>query len=66
MPPRVLAQPEIISLIYPENAASIRVALLGEQLAGRVEIIGRSALLYRIAREEWVPGSAGSTKEAME
>jgi len=62
-----LVQPEIISLIYPENAASIRVALrLGEQPAGRVEIVGRSALLYRIARAQWVPGSPGSTKEAIE
>jgi len=52
-------QPEVISLIYPENAASIRVALrLGEQLAGQVELMGRSALVYRIARAQWVPGRA--------
>jgi|SRR6267142_6278775 len=46
---------QVISLIYPENAASIRVAQrLGEELAGRVEITGRSAQVYRIARARWV------------
>ncbi len=51
-----LDQPAVISLIYPENAASIRVAQrLGEHLAGRVDVMGRSALLYRIARRNGSP-----------
>jgi RimJ/RimL family protein N-acetyltransferase len=49
-----LGQPHVISLIHPENAASIRVALrLGECLVGPIEVMGKSALLYRIAREAW-------------
>jgi RimJ/RimL family protein N-acetyltransferase len=50
-----LEQPEVISLIQPENAASIRVAQrLGERLAGRLDVMGQPALLYRITRAEWV------------
>jgi len=49
-----LAQPHVISLIQPENAASIRVAeRLGERLVDSVEVMGKSALVYRITREEW-------------
>lgn len=49
-----LRQPHVISLIHPENAASIRVALrLGERLAGTAEVMARPALVYRINREEW-------------
>ena len=51
-----MEHPEIISLIYPDNAPSIRVAeRLGERLASRVELMGRSALVYRITRAQWVP-----------
>ena len=49
-----LAQPQVISLIHPENAASIRVAQrLGERPAGSTELLGKPALVYRITREEW-------------
>ena len=52
-------QPAVISLIYPENAPSIRVAeRLGERFAGRIELMGRSANVYRVTRAQWVPGSA--------
>src|SRR5438477_5628914 len=53
-----LTQPRVISLIHPENAASIRVAQrLGERLLGPTEVMGKSALVYRITREEWeTPG----------
>jgi RimJ/RimL family protein N-acetyltransferase len=51
-------QPHVISLIHPENAASIRVAeRLGERLAGTTEIMGKPALIYRISREDWVLAS---------
>jgi hypothetical protein len=44
----------VISLIHPENAASIRVAKRpGERLLGPTEVMGRPALVCRITREEW-------------
>jgi RimJ/RimL family protein N-acetyltransferase len=49
-----LSQPEVISLIRPENAPSIGVARrLGERLDGSTEVLGREALVYRLRREEW-------------
>jgi RimJ/RimL family protein N-acetyltransferase len=55
-----LKQPHVLSLIHPENAASIRVAQrLGEQLLGPIEVMGKQALVYRITREEW--GSASES-----
>lgn len=49
-----LDQPHVISLIHPDNAASIRVAQrLGERLAGDTEIHGKPARIYRITREAW-------------
>ncbi len=49
-----LGRPQVISLIRPENAASVRVARrLGERLVGPAEVMGRTALVYRITREEW-------------
>jgi RimJ/RimL family protein N-acetyltransferase len=55
-----LEQPHVISLIHPENAASIRVAQrLGEGLLGPTEVMGKPALVFRITREEWeAPGKA--------
>ena len=54
-----LGQPQVISLIYPDNAASIRVASrLGEKLADRIELLGKPVLLYRITRDEWAKGAA--------
>ena len=53
-----LNQPQVISLIHPENAASIRVAeRLGERRVDSTEVLGKPALLYRIAREEWEGGN---------
>ncbi len=49
-----MGQPQVISLIRPENAASIRVAeRLGERLVGSAEVMGKTALVYRLTREEW-------------
>jgi RimJ/RimL family protein N-acetyltransferase len=49
-----LQQPHMISLIRPENMASIRVAQrLGEQLLETTQFMGHTALVYRIRREEW-------------
>lgn len=49
-----MERPYIISLIRPENLASIRVAeRLGERLVGTIELLGSPALMYRITREEW-------------
>jgi RimJ/RimL family protein N-acetyltransferase len=49
-----LGRTHVISLIRPENAASIRVAQrLGERLLGPTELMGQPALVYRITREEW-------------
>jgi RimJ/RimL family protein N-acetyltransferase len=49
-----LGRPHVISLIHPENAASIRVAQrLGECPVGSTEVMGKPALVYRITREEW-------------
>ena len=47
-------QPHIISMIRPENTASIRVAKkLGEQLEDRIDFRGDAALVYGISRERW-------------
>ena len=49
-----LAQPHVISLIHPKNAASIRVAQrLGERLTHSTEVMGKSTLVYQITLEEW-------------
>src|SRR5262245_32536576 len=49
-----LQQPQIISLIHPHSAASIRVAQrLGERLVGPAEVMGNPVLVYRMTREEW-------------
>ena len=44
----------LMSLIYPENAASIRVATkLGETLRGDATLHGKTVLRYVITRPEW-------------
>lgn len=51
-----LRQSHVISLIRPENSASIRVAQkLGEKLEGTTEILGKEAVIYGISREDWLP-----------
>jgi RimJ/RimL family protein N-acetyltransferase len=45
----------VISLIAPENRASIRVAeRLGEKVEGRTELFGHEVLVYGIERETWL------------
>ena len=45
------------------GAASIRVAeRLGEQLIGSTEVTGKSALVYRITREEWETLNRGAAR----
>jgi RimJ/RimL family protein N-acetyltransferase len=54
-----LKQPHVLSLIHPDNAASIRVAVrLGEHLLGPTEVLGKQAVVYRITREEWEAGGS--------
>src|SRR5947209_1225826 len=48
----VLNKDRVISLIQPENRASIRVAeRLGERLQGQTEVLGKEYLVYGIDRE---------------
>ena len=45
---------ELISLIDPDNAASIAVATrLGESLRGEVDLGGNRVLIYAISRSDW-------------
>ena len=53
----------IISLIHPENRASIRVAeSIGERLQDRINHLGREMLCYGLDRETYLAktGSVGS------
>ncbi|MBX3280403.1 MAG: GNAT family N-acetyltransferase [Acidobacteria bacterium] len=44
----------VISLIHPDNRASINVAeKMGERVEGRTEIFGFPVLIYGISRDEW-------------
>ena len=48
----------VISLIHPDNRASIRVAeRLGESLRDRVDLFGQEMLRYGIDRERYRPGT---------
>ena len=45
---------DLISLIDPENAASIKVATrLGEALRGETDLMGHRVLTYGISRTQW-------------
>ncbi|MCC5634475.1 GNAT family N-acetyltransferase [Nostoc sp. CHAB 5844] len=49
-----LQRSHIISLIHPQNTASVRVAQkLGEQLQGTTEIFKTEVLVYGLSREDW-------------
>ena len=62
-----LEQPEVISLIMPENAASIRVAeRLGERQDGSTVVMGQQALIYRITRATWEKQSRSESRSAAE
>ena len=53
-----MARDRVISLIRPQNAASIRVAeKLGQRLQERMEFYGEEALVYGIHRGEWREGN---------
>jgi RimJ/RimL family protein N-acetyltransferase len=50
----IQAKERVISLIHPENRASIRVAeRIGERLAGRIDHFGREMLCYAIDRKRY-------------
>ena len=50
----VLKKDRVISLIHPDNRASIRVAeRLGESLTDRLDFLGREVLSYGIDRESY-------------
>lgn len=49
-----LNRDHVISLIHPENRASIRVAeRIGEKVEGRTELLGTEVLVYGIDRDTW-------------
>ncbi len=53
----VLERPHVISLIHPENVASIAVAKgLGETLEGETEVMGMDVEIYGITRGRWLEG----------
>jgi RimJ/RimL family protein N-acetyltransferase len=55
-----MLQPEVISLVHPENAASIRIAeKLGERLLDSIEVMGKRVLLYRVTQQEWAVANGG-------
>lgn len=48
---------DLISLIDPDNTASIAVATrLGESLRGETDLLGNRVLIYGISRSEWEAG----------
>jgi RimJ/RimL family protein N-acetyltransferase len=50
-----LEKDRIISLIHPENRASVRVAeRIGERLRGRINHFGREMLCYGIDRDTYM------------
>lgn len=50
----VLKKDRVISLIFPDNHRSIRVAeRLGETLQGRVDLLGKEMLCYGVDRESY-------------
>jgi RimJ/RimL family protein N-acetyltransferase len=52
-----MGRPRLISLIRPDNHASIRVAeRLGERLEGQTSLFGQDALVYGIDRARWEAG----------
>ena len=57
-----MGRDHVISLIHPENRASIKVAeRLGETHEGETEVLGMPVLIYGISRGKWESG-VGSQK----
>ena len=53
-----MARDRVVSLIRPQNTASIRVAeKLGQRLQERMDFYGEEAWVYGIRREEWLASS---------
>jgi RimJ/RimL family protein N-acetyltransferase len=49
-----MGRDHVISLIHPENRASIRVAeRLGESVEGQTEVLGIGVLIFGISRTTW-------------
>lgn len=60
-----LAKDRIISLIHPENRASIRVAeRIGESLQNRIDHLGRERLCYGVDRETYLRQCRASSRLA--
>jgi RimJ/RimL family protein N-acetyltransferase len=58
----VLAKDHVISLIAPENQASIRVAeRIGERPEGRIQHLGREMLCFGLDRDTYLAQGSGST-----
>ena len=58
-----MGRQRLISLIRPDNRASIRVAeRLGERLEGRTTLFGQEALVYAIDRARWEAGGRGEPR----
>ena len=50
----VLEKERVISIIHPDNRASIRAAeRIGERLQGHIEHLGKEMLCYGLDRETW-------------
>ncbi len=59
-----LGMPRIISMIDPQNAASIRVAeKLGERIDGKYLSKGNDLLIYAMSRDEFVLHKGPNKKE---
>ncbi len=56
----------VISLIHPDNRASINVAeKMGERLEGRAEVFGIPVLVYGVSRDAWLAArEAGPAPES--
>ncbi len=49
-----MGREHVISLIHPENSASIRVAeKVGEKVEGEADVLGARVLVYGINRDAW-------------
>jgi len=57
----VLEKDHVISLIHPENQASIRVAeRIGQRPQGRIDHLGREMLCYGLDRETYLRGRSAA------
>jgi RimJ/RimL family protein N-acetyltransferase len=61
---RELGQEQVISLILPENTASVAVAIrCGERRIGETELSvaeGKTIAIYGVTREEWAEGASAA------